>query len=202
MPAKCLQSCLKQATTHLYLERDWWWWPGLVFCPGCSDLWTLCSQCLHDSSAAGQGRLGTGSRSRGSRVQTDISPHQCRMRRQMKEHSCCCGLEICNSKHKCWEFVAWKIFHPVNFEKYLIENPLKCHHLGLEDDLTIGVSPMVNKFLVLLRLTILKMILWSLWTFSTEKLNQNLQVQMFSAHFAIIFALLQYCCQLLQLGPT
>jgi hypothetical protein len=38
-----------------------------------------------------------------------------------------------------------------------------------------GVRPRVNRFLVLLRFTILKMILWSTWTLSTEKLNQNLQ---------------------------
>ena len=49
------------------------------------------------------------------------------------------------------------------------------HHLGREVDRTIGVKPMVNRFRVLLRLTILKMILWSTCTFSTEKLNQNLQ---------------------------
>ena len=48
------------------------------------------------------------------------------------------------------------------------------HHLGRDEDRTIGVAPIVNKFLVLLRLTILNIILWSTWTFSTEKLNQNL----------------------------
>ena len=90
--------------------------------------------------------------------------------------------------------------------KFLIkvQYSLSTHHLGLEVDLTIGVRPMVNRFLVtqssvrdldssankrtlrqfkisdafclvLLRLTMLKMILWSTWTFSTEKLNQNLE---------------------------
>ena len=35
------------------------------------------------------------------------------------------------------------------------------HHLGREEDLTIGVRPKVKRFLVLLRLTMLKMIRWS-----------------------------------------
>ena len=48
------------------------------------------------------------------------------------------------------------------------------YHLGRDEDRTIGVKPIVNKFRVLLRLTILNIILWSTWTFSTEKLNQNL----------------------------
>ena len=49
-----------------------------------------------------------------------------------------------------------------------------CYHLGLEVDLTRGVRPSLKRFLDLLRLTMLKMILWSVWTFSTVKLNQNL----------------------------
>ena len=48
------------------------------------------------------------------------------------------------------------------------------HQRGLEDDRTIGVRPTRNRFLDLLRLTMLKMILWSWWTFSTEKLNHSL----------------------------
>ena len=48
------------------------------------------------------------------------------------------------------------------------------HHFGRDDDRTIGVKPIVNKFRVLLRFTILNIILWSTCTFSTEKENQNL----------------------------
>ena len=46
--------------------------------------------------------------------------------------------------------------------------------MGREVERTMGVRPMVKRFLVLLRFTMLKMILWSGATFSTEKLNQNL----------------------------
>ena len=35
------------------------------------------------------------------------------------------------------------------------------HHFGLDDDLTMGVRPRVKRFLVLLKLTMLKMIRWS-----------------------------------------
>ena len=50
-------------------------------------------------------------------------------------------------------------------------------HFGLDEDLTIGVRPSVKRFLVLLKLTMLKMIRWSTWTLSTEKLNQNLKMR-------------------------
>ena len=42
-----------------------------------------------------------------------------------------------------------------------------------------GVRPKVNRFLVLLRFTMLKMILWSTCTLSTEKLNQNLEGELY-----------------------
>ena len=54
---------------------------------------------------------------------------------------------------------------------------MRCH-LGREVERTMGVRPMVKRFLVLLRFTMLKMILWSGATFSTEKLNQNLTTAM------------------------
>ena len=50
--------------------------------------------------------------------------------------------------------------------------------MGREVERTMGVRPMVKRFLVLLRFTMLKMILWSGATFSTEKLNQNLTTAM------------------------
>ena len=50
-------------------------------------------------------------------------------------------------------------------------------HFGRDEDRTIGVRPRVKRFLVLLKLTMLKMIRWSTCTLSTEKLNQNLTIR-------------------------
>ena len=47
------------------------------------------------------------------------------------------------------------------------------YHFDRLVDLTTGVIPFWKRFFVLLKLTMLKMILWSFWTFSTLKLNQN-----------------------------
>ena len=49
----------------------------------------------------------------------------------------------------------------------------------VEDDDNVDHVGHVDKYLVLLRLTMLKMIRWSTCTLSTEKLNQNLRPRIF-----------------------
>ena len=50
------------------------------------------------------------------------------------------------------------------------------HHLGLPDDLTTGVMPWENRFLVLLMLTMVNTTVWPALMLVTEKLNQNLNI--------------------------
>ena len=61
--------------------------------------------------------------------------------------------------------------------KILEKNIKILNHFGRDEDRTIGVSPRVKRFLVLLKFTMLKMIRWSTCTLSTEKLNQNLTIR-------------------------
>ena len=109
-----------------------------------------------------------------SKEQTGISLHLYQMQKQMTEHSCCCVLVTYSNTHWCLVSSAWNTQWVA---RQAILGRGHHYHFGLEEERTMGVRPRRNRFLVLLKLTTLKIILWSTWTLSTEKLNQNLWIK-------------------------
>ena len=96
---------------------------------------------------------------RNYRVRTGIVHHQYRRRKRMIGRSCWCGPGTCSSRHTWLVFSAWEGKGQISRHYY--KSIIMSYHLGRDEDRTIGVKPIVNKFRVLLRLTILNIILWS-----------------------------------------